>query len=358
MAGALPQLAAQNLRTAHEVVAALEMFAHEEVFQNGAEHHALGQPEGHAGGHVFVEGEETELLAETAMVASLGFLDGGKVVLEALFVRERRAVDAGEHGVLLVAAPVGAGHGEQLEGLDRARAGNVRSAAEVEKIAAAIQGHGVGVDALDELHLVVLALVAEQGDGVVLLHDGTLEGNVRGDDGAHFLLDSLEVIGREGTGSVEVVIETGVYGRADGDLHAGEELLHGGGHDMRRGMTQQLKPFGVLSRHRGGFQRIGGHFSRNIEQFFRVRGLHAAGKSGLEPFAGKSLLQHLGARSAGGGLNQLSFYGYLHGKLQKNPDVKQKKKGRRCLPFRCVFVVGTSRLELLTPSVSRKCSAT
>ena len=83
-------------------------------------------------------------------------------------------------------------------------------------------------------------------------------------------------------------------------------------------MTQQLKPFGVLSRHGGGFQRIGGHFSRKIEQRFLVCSLYTAGKSGLEPFAGKSLLQHLGARSAGGGLNQLSFYGYLHGKTPKN----------------------------------------
>ena len=103
---------------------------------------------------------------------------------------------------------------------------------------------------------------------------------------------------------------------------------------MGSGMAQQLKPFGVLSRHGGGFQRIGGHCSRKIEQRFLVCGLHAAGKSGLEPFAGKSLLQHLGAGSAVGGLNQLSFYGYLHGKLQKSQLIKQKRKGRRCLPFR------------------------
>ena len=334
MAGTLPQLAAQDLRSAHKLVATLEMFAHEEVLKNGAEHHALGQPEGHAGSHVFMEGEQTELLAQTAMVASLGFLDGGKVILEALFIGEGRAVDAGEHGILFVAAPVGAGHGKELEGLDRTRAGNVRSAAEIEEVAAAVQGNGIGVDAFDDLHLVGLALVAEQRNGIVLLHDGTFKGNVFRNDGAHFLFDGFKVIGREGTRGIKIVIEAGVDGRTDGDLHAGEQSLHGGGHDMGSGMAQQLKPFGVLSRHGGGFQCIGGHFSRKIEQRFLVRGLHAAGKSGLEPFAGKSLLQHLGAGSTGGGLNQLSFYGYLHGELQKSQLRKQKRKGRRCLPFR------------------------
>ena len=354
VAGAFPQFAAQDLRAAHEFVAALQMFADEEVFEHGAQHHALGQPEGHAGGDVFMEGEQAQFLAEAAMVAALGFFECVQVFLEGLFVAEGRTIDAGQHGALLVAAPVSASHGEQFEGLHSAGAGDMRAAAEVEEVAAAVQGHGVGFEFFDDLDLVDLALAGEEGHGFGLAHDGALEGNVGGHDGAHFLLDGFEVFRGEGAGSVEVVVEALVDGRADGHLHAGEELLHGGGHDMGGGMAQELQAFGLVSGDGGGFNSVGGHFSGEIEESFSFSSLHTAGKSGLEPFAGKSLLQHVGTGSAEGGLDRLSFYGYLHDKTPEN----KKRKGRRCLPFRFCFVVGTSRLELLTPSVSRKCSAT
>ena len=333
MAGAFPQFAAQDLRAAHELVAALQMFADEEVFEDGAEHHALGQPEGHAGGDVFMEGEQAQFLAEAAMVAALGFFEGVQMILEGLFVTEGGAVDAGEHGALLVAAPVGAGHGEELEGLHGAGAGDVRTAAEVEEVAAAVQGHGVGVELFDDLDLVALALAFEESDGVGLAHDGAFEGNVGGHDGAHFLLDGFEVFRSEGTGSIEVVIETLVDGGTDGHLHAGEELLHGSGHDMRSGMAQELQAFGIVSGDGSGLDSVGGHFGGKVEESFSFSSLHTAGKSGLEPFAGKSLLQHVGTAGAEGGLDRLSFYGNLHDRTPGN----KKRKGRRCLPFPFLF---------------------
>ena len=230
----------------------------------------------------------------------------------------------------------------------------MRTAAEVEEVAATVQGHGVGIEFFNDLDLVGLALAFEESDSVGLAHDGTFERNVGGHDGAHFLFDGFQIFGGEGTGSVEVVVEALVDGGTDGHLHAGEELLHGGGHDMRGGMTQELETFGFVHGDGSGLDSIGGHFCGEIEKSFSFSSLHTAGKSGLEPFAGKSLLQHIGTGAAEGGLDRLSFYGYLHDKTPEN----KKRKGRRSLPFRFCFVVGTSRLELLTPSVSRKCSAT
>jgi hypothetical protein len=56
---------------------------------------------------------------------------------------------------LLVAPPVGAGDGEELEGADRGRGRDVGAAAEVEEVALAVGGDDlVGGEAFDQLQLV------------------------------------------------------------------------------------------------------------------------------------------------------------------------------------------------------------
>jgi hypothetical protein len=52
----------------------------------------------------------------------------------AFWYGERRAVDALEHGVALVAAPVRAGHARELDGLEVAGVGHVRALAEVDPL--------------------------------------------------------------------------------------------------------------------------------------------------------------------------------------------------------------------------------
>ena len=93
-------------------------------------------------------------------------------------------------------------------------------------------------------------------------------------------------------------------------------------------MTQELEAFGFVNGDGGGFNSVSGHFGGEIEESFSFSSLHAASKSGLEPFAGKSLLQHVGTAAAEGGLNRLSFYGYLH---DKTPNEKKEKGGAASL---------------------------
>ena len=112
--------------------------------------------------------EEVHLAAEPAVVALLGFLELLEIGVEVLLGRPGRAVDAGQHRVVGIAAPIGAGHLHELEGgADLARRGHVRAAAEVEPIALRVDleilplGNGV-----DELDLVGLALVGEDLAGL------------------------------------------------------------------------------------------------------------------------------------------------------------------------------------------------
>src|SRR5215471_1204678 len=222
-----------------------------ELLELPDEHHPSGEPEGRPRRHL-VELEEVELAAELAMIALLRLLDAPKVLRELVLAEPGRPVDALEHRVLLVAAPVGSGRREKLEVLDLTRGADVRPAAEVDEVALLVEGDGGRVDAADDLHLERLALLLEEADGFLASELRALEGGVGLGQLAHPRFDPLEVLRREGLGLGEVVVEAVLDGRTDGDLDLGEELLHGLRHEMRRGVTERGQWL-------GGAVRVPGH---------------------------------------------------------------------------------------------------
>ncbi len=96
---------------------------------------ALGMPEDEPAAGVFLDREEIELGAELAMVALLRFLEHEQIRVELGLRRESRAVDALQHRVVLVAAPVRAGDAHQLERADLAGAVRVAAAAQIGEVA-------------------------------------------------------------------------------------------------------------------------------------------------------------------------------------------------------------------------------
>ena len=113
-----PELLVVDLRRAHLDVAALAVLATAQILEHVPDHHPLGVPERRARRDVG-EVEQVELRPEPAVVALLRLLEPLEVRVEVALPEERRAVDPGQLGVVLVAAPVGAGETGQLERLDR-----------------------------------------------------------------------------------------------------------------------------------------------------------------------------------------------------------------------------------------------
>ena len=139
----LPELAAQDLRRAHLLVAGLDVLLAPVVDDRVPEAHALGVEEGEAGA-LLVEAEEVEVAAEAAVVALAGHLECLEIRRQLLLGRPGGAVDAREHRVVLVAAPVGAGQRGELEGAlaDLGGRGHVRPAAEVGELALGVDADG------------------------------------------------------------------------------------------------------------------------------------------------------------------------------------------------------------------------
>ena len=208
----------------------------------------FGVPEHHAGAFL-LEVEQVELAAELAVVALLGFLDLLQIGVELFLLGERRAVDARQHRIVAVAAPIGARHLHQLEGVaDLAGRGHVRAAAEIEPVALVVDlDRLVAGNGVDQLDLEGLALVAEHLLGLLAVPDFLGEGFVARDDLAHLLFDRGKIFRRERLVAEEVVIEAVLDHRADGHLRARPQRLHRFGQHMRGVMPDQFQRARVVA---------------------------------------------------------------------------------------------------------------
>ena len=128
--GDVPEGVARQVGRHHQVVAVGEVLLAPVLLGQVSNAGPLGVPEDEAAADGLVDREQVEVLAELAVVALLGLFQTVEVLLELLLAPERGPVDARQHPVPLVAAPVGAGHVEELERADLPGGLDVGAAAE------------------------------------------------------------------------------------------------------------------------------------------------------------------------------------------------------------------------------------
>ena len=162
----LPQLVTHDVRSEDHIVTATDTFFAHPVFHQLANDAALGMPEDKARSGDVLNGEQVELLAQHAMVATLRFFQARKMLLHLFLGEKGGAVNALQLRIFLIAQPVGSGNAHHLEGLDAAGGRHMRATAKVDKRAIAIERDvfaGLG-ETLDEVHLhkVVFRFEAQQ----------------------------------------------------------------------------------------------------------------------------------------------------------------------------------------------------
>ncbi len=224
MARGLPEVRPADVRREDDVVAALQVALAPVVLDEHADQPALGVPVGQPGADLLVEAEQVQLLQQAAVVAGLDLRQLLEMGVQLGLRLEGGAVDALQHGPLLVAAPVRPGDGEQLEGADLPGRGHVRPAAQVDEGAAAVDGHRLVRQVVDQLQLVGLG--GEELAGLLPVHLLPDKRRFGRHAFLHLLLDSGEVLRHQGPRQVEVVVEAVLDGRADAELGLREEHLH------------------------------------------------------------------------------------------------------------------------------------
>ena len=137
VAGLFPLARVHDLRGFHLLVSGRVQPAAHIGFQLAVDDEAARVPE-HAAMGFFLQVEQVHLAAQLAVVALGGFLQPQQMRVELLLVEPGGAIDAAEHGVLLVAAPIGPRNPRQLERLrvELAGGGQMWPAAHVEPVIA------------------------------------------------------------------------------------------------------------------------------------------------------------------------------------------------------------------------------
>ena len=115
MAGRLEELRLGQVRREDELVAAPLVARPAVVVHDAPDGRPLRVPHGQAAPELVGEGDEVELGRQPPMVALLGLLERMEMLLQGGVGLPRRAVNALEHLLVLVAPPVGAGHLHELE---------------------------------------------------------------------------------------------------------------------------------------------------------------------------------------------------------------------------------------------------
>ena len=190
---------------------------------------AVRQPVGHARCGL-VEHEEVELRSQLLVVALLGLADEVEMSLELGLIRKCIHINSLQGITLLVASPVSAGCGFDLEcgGHELLGVGDVRAAAEIHEVVAGPVDRDLLIfrQILDELRLELLVLEELQRLGTGQLLAGPVFLPL--DNLMHLVLDDLVVILGDRARKHEIVVKTVRDLRADGVLHIflAEDLDH------------------------------------------------------------------------------------------------------------------------------------
>ena len=229
-----------DVRRHDRLIASLAEALADEILDDLADDGPLGMPKNEpAAGRLF-NGEEAELGAEPPMIAPAALFEARQVRVELRLVVPSGPVDPLEHRPVLVAPPVGSGHARQLECPDRAGRIGMAAAAEVGKRADRIERDRFALgDLACDLNLIRVAL--EGVDGLVSRDLAAGHRVIRGHDLVHPLLQTLEVLGRERVGPIEIVVESVLDRRPNGRFGFGEQILNGIGEYVSRGMPQLRK---------------------------------------------------------------------------------------------------------------------
>jgi hypothetical protein len=86
-------------------------------------------------GRFIVKAEKIESLTDFAVVSFFGLFDKMEVCFQFFFIEKSRAVNSLELGIPLVCTPVSAGYFRKLKGFDKSGMGDMRSAAQIRKVA-------------------------------------------------------------------------------------------------------------------------------------------------------------------------------------------------------------------------------
>ena len=233
VAGSLPQMPVHNQGRGHLHIALPGVDLPPVVDEGIFDGHALGQEERETGALV-TEHKQAHLLAQTTVIPLLRLFHQMEIFLQLRLIPEGDTVDPGEHLVVFIVLPVGAGLLGNLEGLEGLGIGEVGTYAHVDIVPLLVKGDDCVLRQIaDMLHLVDLSPALHQCNGLLPGQGIGLNGQILLADLLHLLLNGRQIlIGELLLPQIHVVIESTLGGGSVGELGLGMQPQNGLGHDM------------------------------------------------------------------------------------------------------------------------------
>ena len=181
------------------------------------------------------------------MVTLFRLLQHGDILFQIRIFGVGGAVDSGEHLVLLVATPVGAGIFHQFDGFHRLGGHQMGAGTEIREFPLAVEtDDGVLRKVLNQLHLVGLVFLLEEPDGIFSWKFKALQRQIFLHNLLHLGFDGREILGGDWGLNIQIIVEAVVDGRADGQLRLRVQTLDGLGHNVGSGVAEGVTPSLVL----------------------------------------------------------------------------------------------------------------
>ena len=226
VAGFFPQAFIHNQRGFDFLIAGcIELFAHM-LLDGLPQRPAFGVPKHHARCFV-LQVEQIQLFAKPAVIAFFGLFQTEKVIFQFVFRGPSGAVNALQHFVVAVAAPISAGHFHQLKYLELAGAGHMRAAAQIGEAALAVKRQHLALrNAFDDFGLISLADAFKISHGFIARQFIALDRDILLHQFGHFGFDGGQIFRRKRALVGKVVIKALFDGGADGHLRFREQFFH------------------------------------------------------------------------------------------------------------------------------------
>src|SRR5574337_33565 len=267
MAAGLQQRCPSDMRRIDEVIAVLKMLLAPQILNELSDQRPFRMPQNEPAADLIMHAEEVQITAQTPMVTPLRLFQKKQMRLKRLLCRKGDPVDSGQHRSPLVAPPVGARQVSQPEEADDRRVQHVGTTAQIDEVTGCVEAGPLRCkvylvlelilfdasgrscrplsDRLQELDLIRLIQRPRLCNRLIQRHLTPDERQSLLRELAHRRLNNRQIVLGERTRRLNVVVKTILDGRTDGKFRIGQQLLHGGGHQVS----------GAMSEHRQAFRR-------------------------------------------------------------------------------------------------------
>ncbi|OQA42158.1 MAG: hypothetical protein BWY49_00115 [Candidatus Omnitrophica bacterium ADurb.Bin314] len=220
MTRGLPKTLTQHRRGFDlDITVSVQFFPHEldqQVFEN----EPFGFPERKTGAFL-METEKFQLFTDLSMIPLLSLFPLLEVGIKVFLGHEGGPVNALQHGIILIAAPVSTGDREKLEGLEFAGVPEMPAFAQVRKGSVLNEIDTPAFDPFDDLQLVRLIPFPEKFTGLILIDRPLGERLIFSDNLPHPFFDLGQIFFLERNGRFKIVIESLVDHGTDRKLCSG-----------------------------------------------------------------------------------------------------------------------------------------